>query len=109
MAAIPSPKVYLSRYITTEVDTPLPDRHITGQLYAGAAGGLTMTTRELKALEIAARMRLSYSDGAWTVPSQSGQGPYRVRFTPSADTCTCDDWATRRQDCKHILACRRAG
>jgi hypothetical protein len=75
-------------------------------LYAGAARGFAMTTRELKALEIAARMRLSYADGVWTVPSQSGQGPYRVKFTPQADTCTCDDWASRRQDCKHILACR---
>ncbi len=65
-----------------------------------------MTTREMKALEIAARMRLTYSDGTWTVPSQSNQGPYRVKFTPEGATCTCDDWALRREDCKHVLAAR---
>jgi transposase len=51
-------------------------------------------------------MRLTYADGVWTVPSQGGQGPYRVLFTPQGATCACEDWATRRQDCKHILACR---
>jgi len=65
-----------------------------------------MNTRELKALEIAARMRLTNDNGIWTVPSQSGHGPYQVKFLPEGATCTCDDWTTRRQDCKHIIAVR---
>ena len=37
-----------------------------------------MDLREAKALEIAARLRLTYKDDAWRVPSQSGNGSYRV-------------------------------
>lgn len=65
-----------------------------------------MTSRELKALEIAARMRIRYEDGVWIVPSSSGKGEYRIKFLPEGATCTCDDWALRREDCKHVLAAR---
>lgn len=64
-----------------------------------------MDSRELKALEIAARQRITFADGAWFVPSQSGSGKYRVTLQPS-ETCTCDDFALRQQPCKHIIACR---
>lgn len=46
-----------------------------------------MTTRELKALEIAARMRLTYDNGIWTVPSSSGNGTYRVSSLVQAGRC----------------------
>ncbi len=65
-----------------------------------------MNTRDLKALEIAARTRLTFQNGTWTVPSQTGTGTYSVIFKQEGSTCTCDDWTTRRQDCKHIIACR---
>jgi transposase len=65
-----------------------------------------MNSRELKALEIAARVRLTFKDGAWVVPSQSGQGSYQVFLKPDGASCTCEDWTVRRLDCKHILAAR---
>lgn len=65
-----------------------------------------MDLRELKALEIAARMRVVFDNGIWRVPSQSSPGTaYQVALGDPA-TCTCEDWTTRRQDCKHVLACR---
>jgi transposase len=63
-----------------------------------------MDTREAKALEIAARMRLEYRDGAWHVPSQSGGGVYRVTLRP--ESCACEDFALRAQACKHVIAAR---
>lgn len=63
-----------------------------------------MDAREAKALEIAARMRLVYRDGAWHVPSQSGGGTYRVTLRP--DACECEDFALRAQPCKHVIAAR---
>src|SRR5579871_2666960 len=63
-----------------------------------------MTERELKALAIAAQLRLTFNDGIWSVPSQSGKRTYEVRLLPEGSTCTCDDWLLNKQDCKHILA-----
>jgi transposase len=64
-----------------------------------------MDTRQLKALEIAARCRLSFDGVAWSVPSQTSGGSYRVVLGgPDGRTCTCEDWTLRRLDCKHILA-----
>lgn len=69
-----------------------------------------MDLREAKALEIAARFKLAFQDGYWTVPSQSGQSPYRVVLKANtADcSCTCDDFSLHGTltPCKHILACR---
>lgn len=64
-----------------------------------------MDMRELKALEIAARARITFADGVWLVPSQSGSGKYRVTIG-AEPTCECDDFGLRRQACKHILAAR---
>jgi hypothetical protein len=61
-----------------------------------------MELRELKALEIAARSRLTYVDGAWLVPSQTSGKSYRVTLGESP-TCECDDWQLRQGKCKHIL------
>jgi transposase len=65
-----------------------------------------MDMRELKGLEIAARCRISYKDGAWVVPSQSGKGNYRVTTKDGAESCTCDDCALTSKPCKHIFAVR---
>src|SRR5262249_20626023 len=65
-----------------------------------------MDLREAKALEIAARTRISFDGQTWSVPSQSGRGTYKVVLSDSGSTCECDDWTLRRADCKHILACR---
>jgi transposase len=61
--------------------------------------------RELKALEIAARSKFTFVDGACTVPSQSGNGSYCVTLGDEP-TCQCDDFGLRRQPCKHIIAAR---
>src|SRR5947209_5205802 len=66
--------------------------------------GCHVDLREAKALEIAARFKLTFQDGCWSVPSQSGESPYRVTLSPN--TCTCDDWTLRRANCKHILAAK---
>jgi transposase len=61
--------------------------------------------RELKALELAARARIIFTNGAWEVPSQTSPSTkYRVTLEPP--TCTCDDWSLRREPCKHIIAAR---
>src|SRR6185437_3518367 len=67
-----------------------------------------MDLRELKGLEIAARCRIGFKDGAWLVPSQSGKGTYRVILSPQGDSCTCEDFSLAQKPCKHIHASRLA-
>jgi transposase len=61
---------------------------------------------ELKGLEIAARSKIAFADGKWLVPSQSGNGTYRVALSPEGDSCPCEDFSLRLQPCKHIHAAR---
>jgi len=61
---------------------------------------------ELKALELAARSRITWDKNAWVVPSQTESGKkYRVTIG-QLPTCECDDWTLHREPCKHILAAR---
>jgi hypothetical protein len=60
--------------------------------------------RELKGLEIAARNRLGFKDGVWFVPSQSGNGKYRVTLAP--DSCEGEGFQFHQQSCKHVHAAR---
>lgn len=63
-----------------------------------------MDLRELRALEIAARSKVTFEGGAWLVPSQSSPAKvYRVTLGEGRG-CECDDFQLRRQPCKHILA-----
>jgi transposase len=64
-----------------------------------------MDLRELKALELAARTRITFADGAWLVPAQSSSGSYRVTIG-SVPSCDCEDFLLQQQPCKHILAAR---
>jgi transposase len=59
----------------------------------------------MKALEIAARSRLTFEDGFWLVPSQTSGNKYRVTIglEPS---CQCEDFQLRAAACKHIIAAR---
>jgi SWIM zinc finger len=70
---------------------------------------LNMDMRELKGLELAARCKIGFTDGAWQVPSQtSPRTKYRVTIG-EAPSCQCEDWQLRQQDqrpCKHIIAAR---
>jgi transposase len=63
--------------------------------------------RDLKALEISARLRIVWDKDAWVVPSQTTAGAtYRVTFG-ERPSCQCDDWQLRQpQLCKHIIAAR---
>jgi len=61
--------------------------------------------RELKALEIAARSKIAFSEGVWLVPSEATGGCYRVTIGPEP-SCPCEDFALRKRPCKHILAAR---
>jgi transposase len=64
-------------------------------------------SREAKALEIAARCKLTFKEGYWIVPSQqNGHEAYRVVLTNDKATCTCEDHLTNAKQCKHILAVR---
>lgn len=67
-----------------------------------------MDMRELKGLEIAARNRIAYKDGAWLVPSQSGTRVYKVVLKAGEDSCECEDFSLTKLPCKHVHAARLA-
>jgi transposase len=65
-----------------------------------------MDLRELKALELAAKTRIAFCDGAWHVPSQSRPATtYRVTLGPTP-CCACEDFLLTGKDCKHLLAAK---
>src|SRR5258708_1913824 len=63
-----------------------------------------MNTREQKALEIAALLPIKRTGKTYIVPSQSGNGKYKVDASPKAPHCNCLDFEARQLRCKHILA-----
>jgi transposase len=63
-----------------------------------------ITEREIKALQIAAKHKLTRKGNVWFVPSQAGHGEYQVRPDPQTPRCTCADYEFRNARCKHIVA-----
>ena len=63
-----------------------------------------MTDREIKALQIAAKSRLTRKGNMWLVPSQTGHGEYQVNPDPESPDCTCPDHEFTQSRCKHIYA-----
>jgi SWIM zinc finger len=63
-----------------------------------------LSERETKALEIAARTKLTRKGDVWIVPSQSGPKTYTVNPDPESPYCDCPDFESRRARCKHIYA-----
>jgi hypothetical protein len=63
-----------------------------------------MDLREQKALEIAAKSKLTRTGDTWIVPSQSGGKRYTVDPNPQEPHCTCPDFELRQLRCKHIFA-----
>jgi len=63
-----------------------------------------ISDREIKALQIAAKHKLTRKGNVWFVPSQAGKGDYEVRPDPQAPRCTCADYEFRNARCKHIVA-----
>jgi transposase len=62
--------------------------------------------RELKGLEIAARSRVAFENGAWLVPSQTTSKKYHVFLKPDSATCECEDFQLTKKPCKHIYAAK---
>jgi transposase len=63
-----------------------------------------MQEREMKALVIAAKSKLTRDGDKWLVPSQSSGRNYVVDPNPQAPTCNCPDFELRQLRCKHIFA-----
>lgn len=62
--------------------------------------------RELKALELAARARITFVNGSWVVPSQTNPSTtYRVTIG-SEPSCECEDFQLHKRPCKHVIAAR---
>ncbi len=63
-----------------------------------------LTEREIKALQIAAKSKLTRKGNLWLVPSQAGHGEYQVNPDPDSPNCTCPDHEFTQLRCKHIYA-----
>jgi transposase len=63
-----------------------------------------MLMREAKAVELADRGRVVRDGDSWLVFSLNSSETYRVTLAPLC--CTCPDFETRREECKHTLAAR---
>jgi transposase len=63
-----------------------------------------LTEREIKALQIAAKSKLTRKGNVWLVPSQAGQGEYEVTHGLFEPRCTCPDYGFRQAACKHVYA-----
>jgi transposase len=63
-----------------------------------------LSDREIKALQIAAKSKLTRKGNTWTVPSQAGHGEYTVNPDPETPRCTCPDHEYTQARCKHIYA-----
>lgn len=61
-----------------------------------------MSIRQQKGIQIADRARITREGNLWLVPSQSGNGKYKV--DAEASRCSCPDFDLRRDKCKHIFA-----
>lgn len=65
--------------------------------------------RELRAramLAAGARILETSTRGEYIIPSQSGNGLYRVKIVENAETCTCPDFEDRKAPCKHVFLVR---
>jgi transposase len=74
-----------------------------------AAATDPVEARRQRGLAIAATCRITQKNGQWLVPSQTGNGAYRVNLEPNSPfvpLCTCPDFAERGQPCKHVFAVR---
>jgi transposase len=64
----------------------------------------TMKARQQKAIAIAASSNVSSNGHTWIIPSQTSGKKYTVTLGLNISTCTCPDFETRHQACKHIFA-----
>lgn len=94
---------------TDEADQPNVIAHVEVestsivQQSLGGSKRRTMEVREHRGLLIAASSTITQEGDAWSVPSQRSGKIYTVHITPEPN-CTCADFESRRQLCKHIYA-----
>lgn len=60
--------------------------------------------RKQRGMMIAAVAKLIQKGKAWIVPSQTGNGKYTVVPDPQAPFCSCPDFESTGQTCKHLYA-----
>lgn len=60
--------------------------------------------RQMRGEQIAATCTIIKTNGTWAVPSQSGNGKYKVYGQPQRMRCSCPDYEERECKCKHIFA-----
>ena len=65
-----------------------------------------MDARRQKAHELADRARITFKEGCYHVPSQSGNGSYTVILDENDAACDYPDFELRGKPCKHILGVR---
>lgn len=65
---------------------------------------MVANAREERGRVIAERCRIERNGHVWTVPSQSGNGKYTVRTDCLYPSCTCPDYETHANKCKHLFA-----
>jgi Transposase DDE domain/SWIM zinc finger len=64
-----------------------------------------MDLRQQRGMEMAAMLPIQRTKkGMWVVPSQTGQGQYRVILSGEKPTCSCPDFELRGLKCKHQFA-----
>jgi len=63
-----------------------------------------MDIREQRGIVLAATKTIRKIGGRWVVPSQSSSAMYSVHITNTDNYCSCPDYETRRENCKHIYA-----
>ena len=60
--------------------------------------------RKLRGIEIASLYKIEKSNNSWLVPSTKGSKFYRVSIIGKNSSCTCLDFETTGEKCKHIYA-----
>jgi transposase len=60
--------------------------------------------RQQRGILIAAIAKIIQKGKAWIVPSQTGNGKYTVVPDPQAPFCSCPDFESTGQTCKHLYA-----
>lgn len=63
-----------------------------------------MDIREQRGIVLAATQKVERYGDRWKVPAQSHNGFYMVSQITGQARCSCPDWETRRENCKHIYA-----
>src|SRR5437660_1553101 len=63
-----------------------------------------MDIREARGLELANSKKITNDGALWVVPSQHGNGKYRVDLTGVNPSCSCADYELLNRPCTHIFA-----